>query len=79
MLTKLFCVFVFAFKVFSYDEVADTQIPVEAFKNESERKFGIVTYYSDQHLKVKITPIYDVCIVLLSVILIRKLVIVTFY
>uniref|UniRef100_A0A8C1LQA9 Uncharacterized protein n=1 Tax=Cyprinus carpio TaxID=7962 RepID=A0A8C1LQA9_CYPCA len=44
--------------VFSYDEVADTQIPVEAFKNESERKFGIVTYYSDQHLKFKVKNKY---------------------
>ncbi|XP_016330821.1 adhesion G-protein coupled receptor G2-like [Sinocyclocheilus anshuiensis] len=45
--------------VLNYDEVADTQIPVEPFKNENESKIGIVTYDSDQHLKVQIPPIYD--------------------
>lgn len=71
--------FVFAFKVFNFDKVADIHIPVETFKNENESKIGIVTYDSDQHLKVQNTPIYDVCIVLLSVIAIRNLVIVSHF
>ncbi len=79
MLTIFFHVFVFAFKVLHFDKVADIQIPVEPFKNENESKIGIATYDSDKHLKVQITPIYDVFIVLLSVIAIRKLVIVTHF
>lgn len=79
MLTILFHVFVFAFKVLEFDKVADIQIPVETFKNENERKIGIATYDSGHHLKVQITPIYYVCIVMLSVIAIRKLVIVTHF
>lgn len=64
---------VFALKVLNYDKVADTFIPVEPFKNETQNKIGVVTYNADEHFKVQITPTFNVSILLLSVIAIRKL------
>ncbi|XP_050969881.1 adhesion G-protein coupled receptor G2-like [Labeo rohita] len=40
--------------VLNYDKVADTFIPVEPFKNETQNKIGVVTYNADEHFKTKV-------------------------